>query len=236
VTSVPFALTLPEIEARVRAGVAAGLPGLDAQRLMAPRPRPGWRPLDWPEGTRRAAGLILIFPAPAPTLVLTVRSHALPQHAGQVSLPGGAVEPGEALDQAALREAHEEIGLDPAAARVVGLLSPLHIPVSGFALHPVVATAVGRPDLSAGHGEVARMLEVPLAELADPARIGRTTGVRDGVEYDVPSFDVDGERVWGATAMILAELLWVLGYPPDPWGPMISSPGTAAPSSGPRRP
>ncbi len=216
-TSEPFGLTLPDIEERVRAAVASGLPGLEAQRLMAPRPRPGWRPLDWPEGTRRAAGLILIFPAPAPTLVLTVRSHALPQHAGQVSLPGGAVEPGEALDQAALREAHEEIGLDPDAARVVGLLTPLHIPVSGFALHPVVATADGRPGLSAEHGEVARILEVPVSELADPARMALTAGVRDGVDYDVPSFEVDGERVWGATAMILAELLWVLGFPPDPW-------------------
>jgi len=218
VTSAPFGLTLLQIENRLREAVASGLPGLDAQRLMAPRPRPGWRTIDWGEGTRRAAGLILIFAAPAPTLVLTVRSHALPQHAGQVSLPGGAVEPGESLDQAALREAHEEIGLDPAFARVVGLLTPLHIPVSGFALHPVVAAAGGRPRLSAGHGEVARILEVPVAELADPARIGRTTGERDGVEYDVPSFDVAGERVWGATAMILAELLWVLGYPPDPWG------------------
>ena len=218
VTSAPSELTLPDIETRVRAAVASGLPGVEAQRLMAPRPRPGWRPIDWPEGTRRAAGLILIYPAPAPTLVLTVRSAALPLHAGQVSLPGGAVEPGEALDQAALREAHEEIGLDPAVTRVAGLLTPLHIPVSGFALHPVVALAEHPPALSAGHGEVARILAVPLAELADPARIGRTTGVRDGVEYDVPSFDVEGERVWGATAMILAELLWVLGYPPDPWG------------------
>lgn len=216
--SSPFGLTLPDIEDRVRAAVASGLPGLDAQRLMAPRPRPGWRPLAWPEGTRRAAGLILVFAAPAPTLVLTVRSHALPQHAGQVSLPGGAVEAGESLDQAALREAHEEIGLEPGAVRVIGLLTPLHIPVSGFALHPVVATIDGRPGLSAGHGEVARILEAPVGELADPARIVLTTGQRDGVEYDVPSFDVDGERVWGATAMVLAELLWVLGFPPDPWG------------------
>ena len=213
----PFDLTLAEIEDRVRAAVASSLPGLEAQRLMAPRPRPGWRPLDWPQGTRRAAGLVLIYAAPAPTLVLTVRSPALPQHAGQVSLPGGAVEPGEALDEAALREAHEEIGLDPATARVVGLLTPLHIPVSGFALHPVVATSSRRPGLHAEHGEVARILEVPVADLADPARIGRATGARDGVEYDVPSFDVDGERVWGATAMVLAELMWVLGWPPDPW-------------------
>jgi 8-oxo-dGTP pyrophosphatase MutT (NUDIX family) len=211
-------LTLAEVEARVRAAVSTGLPGHEAQQLMAPRPRPGWRPVGWPDSARRAAALLLVFPAPGPVLVLTVRSRALLQHAGQVSLPGGAVEPGEALDAAAFREAHEEIGLDPAGARVAGLLTPLHIPVSGFALHPVVAISDTRRSLHPADGEVERILEVPIAELADPARIGRAASVRDGVEYDVPSFDVAGERVWGATAMVLSEFLCVLGVPPDPWG------------------
>lgn len=217
-TSGPFALTLADVEARLRAAADAGLPGLEAQRRMAPRPRPGWPPLSWPPGARRAAALILVFPAPGPTLVLTVRSRGLPLHAGQVSLPGGAVEPGEAIDAAALREAHEEVGLDPRRVRIVGPLTPLHIPVSGFTLHPVVGIVEACPPLRPSDGEVERILEVPIAELADPARIRRTVGVRDGVEYDVPAFDVSSERVWGATAMVLAEFLAVLGFPPDPWG------------------
>ena len=202
----------------MRAAVATGLPGIDAQLCMAPRPRPGWHRTDFPDGTRRAAGLVLLFPgARGVSLVLTVRSHALPTHPGQVSLPGGAVEEGETLDAAALREAHEEIALDPRGVRVVAPLTPLHIPVSGFALHPIVAAADARPPLRAADAEVARILEVPLADLAAPASIRRTVMVRDGREFDVPSFDVEGERVWGATAMVLAELLWVMGCAPDPW-------------------
>lgn len=218
VPSGSFTLTLAEIEARVHAAVDAGLPGVEAQQRMAPRPRRRWRSVDGVENVRRAAALLLVLPAPQPSLVLTVRSDALLQHAGQVSLPGGTVEPGETLDTTALREAREEIGLDPAGARVAGLLTPLHIPVSGFALHPVVAVAEARQAFHPADGEVDRILEVPVAELADPARIGRTAAIQDGVEYDVPSFDIAGARVWGATAMVLSEFLWVLGWPPDPWG------------------
>jgi len=218
VTSSSASWSLAEVEARVRAAAGAGLPGLDAQLRMAPRPRPGWHRTDFPDGTRRAAGLLLLFPAArGVSLVLTVRSRALPTHPGQVSLPGGAVEDGETLDAAALREAHEEIALDPRGVRVVAPLTPLHIPVSGFALHPIVAAAEARPALRAADAEVARILEVPLAELADPASVRRAAMTRDGREYDVPSFDVEGERVWGATAMVLAELLWVVGRAPDPW-------------------
>ena len=213
----PFQLTLADVEARLRTSVATGLPGLDAQLRMAPRPRPGWQPHDWPRGARRAAALLLVYPATSPVLVLTVRSRALPQHAGQVSLPGGAVEPGEALDAAALREAHEEIGLDPGQVQVVGPLTPLHIPVSGFTLHPIVGLSGARPVLRPADGEVERILEAPLADLVDPSRLRRSRRVREGTEYDVPSFDIQGERVWGATAMILAEFLCVLGHPPDPW-------------------
>jgi 8-oxo-dGTP pyrophosphatase MutT (NUDIX family) len=213
-----FPLSLVEIEVRIRAAPDQGLPGLTAQLRMAPRPRPGWRRRERPPGARRAAALLLLMPGEAgPSLVLTVRSRTLPQHAGQVSLPGGAVEPGEALETAAIREAHEEIALDPALVRVAGPLSPLHIPVSGFALHPIVGVAPVAPVLRPAEREVGRILVVPLAVLADPAHVRRATMVRDGREYDVPSFDVAGERVWGATAMVLAEFLWVLGCPPDPW-------------------
>lgn len=205
--------------ARLRERIDAGLPGLQAQLRMAPRPRPGWQPYAWPAGTRRAAALLLMFPdGPGASIVLTVRSRALPTHAGQVSLPGGAVEPGEPLEVAAVREAHEEIGLDPRLVHIVGPLTPLHIPVSGFALHPIVGTSGDRPRFAPHTGEVERVLIVPVADLADPRRLRRSLRVRDGHSYDVPAFEVAGEQVWGATAMILAEFLWVIGRPPDPWG------------------
>src|SRR5438876_7014369 len=115
---------------------------------MAPRPR-----REWPEGfnparIRRAAGLLLVFPgAGRPHVVLTVRADSLGRHSGQVSLPGGVLEPGETFEQAALREAHEEIGLPLEQVRVLGPLTPLDIPVSGFRLHPVVAVIPSRPTL-----------------------------------------------------------------------------------------
>ncbi len=211
-------LTLADVEARVSAALAAGLPGQGGQLAMAPRPRPGWPLPDLPPDARPAAALLLLFPTQdGPGLVLTKRASGLPQHAGQVSLPGGAVEEGERVEAAALREAHEEVGVEAAAVRVIGVLTPLHIPVSGFAVHPVVGLCDAAPEFRPEDREVERVFAVTLRELADPARVRRTTRTRDGVTYDVPYFDLAGEMVWGATAMILAEFLQVLGEGPDPW-------------------
>lgn len=145
-------------------------------------------------------------------IVLTVRADAL-RHGGQVSLPGGVVEPGETLEQAALREAHEEVALPLAPVRVLGALTSLDIPVSGFRLHPIVAVTETQPPLTPADGEVARILEIAVDELLDPANFVRTRRERDGVGYVVPAFRVCGHEIWGATAMVLAEFLAVLGWP-----------------------
>ncbi len=207
-------MTVAELEARLRAALAGPLPGPEAQRGMAPRPRPGWRPGAMGDYRRLAAALLLIYPGDGASIVLTIRSGALSHHSGQVSLPGGAVSEGETVSQAALREAGEEIGIDGAAVRVIGILTPLDIPVSGFLLHPVVGVMGHRPEFLAADGEVERILEVPVDDLLDPARIGFDHRLRDGVHYDVPFFGVGGEVVWGATAMVLAEFLWLLGWRP----------------------
>jgi 8-oxo-dGTP pyrophosphatase MutT (NUDIX family) len=190
----------------------ARLPGVEAQQRMAPQPRGGWKPGFAPDDARPAAALLLLFPTNGEaTVLLTKRSSALPQHGGQVSLPGGALDPGEGIEAAALREAEEEVGLVCAAVRVIGRLTPLHIPVSGFVLHPVVAFASTRPATTAEAGEVDRIIDAPVAHLLDPARHRRMMRVRDGLEIDMPYFDIDGEQVWGATAMVLAELAAILG-------------------------
>ena len=212
VRSLPF----EEVLAAVVAGLAR-LPGAGAQARMAPVPRPGWSRQDLPGDVRPAAALLLLFPADgAASLLLTKRSPALPQHAGQVSLPGGAVDPGESIEAAALREAHEEVGLAPDLVRIVGRLTPLHIPVSGFVLTPVVGAMTGRPDTRPEPGEVDRIIETPVDHVLDAARHRRVTRMRDGIEFDMPYFDLDGEQVWGATAMVLAEFVAILGVEVSP--------------------
>ena len=207
-------MTVEQIAARVRQALAGPLPGIEAQRLMAPRPRPGWGHPAAPDNRRRAAALLLVYPGDGASIVLTIRSGALLHHSGQVSLPGGAVSDGESVAEAALREAREEINVDPASVRVQGVLTPLDIPISGFLLHPVVGTTSHRPDFVPAAGEVEHVLEVPVQQLLDPARLGFDRRLRDGVHYDVPFFGVAGQVVWGATAMVLAEFLWLLGWRP----------------------
>ena len=188
------------------------LPGVEAQLRMAPQPRGGWKPGFAPDQARPAAALLLLFPVEGQAaILLTKRSAGLPDHPGQVSLPGGAVDPGESIEEAALREAEEEVGLARAGVRVLGHLTPLHIPVSGFVLHPVVGVAARRPDMRPEPGEVDRIIEAPIHHLLDPGRHHRATRARDGYEFEMPYFDLDGEQVWGATAMVLAEFAAVLG-------------------------
>jgi 8-oxo-dGTP pyrophosphatase MutT (NUDIX family) len=177
---------------------------------MAPRPQ-----RSWPDGpkARDAAGLLLLFPHGGRAhIVLTVRAETLGRHGGQVSLPGGVIEPGEAFEQAALREAHEEIALASADVQIVGTLTPIDIPVSGFRLHPVVGASVRRPALVAADGEVARILEVPVDDLMAPGSVVAIERERDGHRVVVPAFRVGRDEIWGATAMVLAEFLVVLGW------------------------
>jgi 8-oxo-dGTP pyrophosphatase MutT (NUDIX family) len=126
------------------------------------------------------------------------------------------MEPDESPEATALREASEEIGVPPAIVDIVGRLSPLHIPISGFTLHVVVGVTRETPAFAPAPDEVARVIEVPLDELMDPVRVKVTTYEHDGREYDVPYFEVAGLHVWGATAMVLCEFLWLVGFRIDP--------------------
>jgi 8-oxo-dGTP pyrophosphatase MutT (NUDIX family) len=204
----PSAPALPSLERFLRERLVQPLPGAGAQWRFAPvPPRKGWAPEAVPEDARRAAALILLYPGPEDILLpLTVRRDDLPHHPGQVSLPGGGLEPGEPPAQAALRETYEEIGVAPESVRIIGALSSLWVIVSGFVLQPFVGVADARPAFDLAPREVAALVEAPLRQLRDPARLGwQKIVVRDGMLIDYPYFDLAGHRVWGATAMILGE-------------------------------
>jgi len=211
-SGLPFDQVVAAVLARI-----GQLPGAEAQVRMAPVPRHGWKPGFGPDEARPAAALLLIYPVDgAATILLTKRTSHLRSHKGQVSLPGGALDPGETIEDAALREAREEVGLRIDLVTLAGRLTPLHIPVSGFVLHPVVGTMASRPETVAEAGEVERIIEVAVADLADPARHRRVWRVRDGLEFDMPYFDIDSEEIWGATAMVLSEFVTLLGTAPQP--------------------
>lgn len=212
-------MPLREIERRLRNRLSGTLPGIEAHLRFVPVPTlDGWRAGLFPADARVAAALLLLYPTPTgPALALTVRSSGLARHAGQVSLPGGAVDPGETLAQTALREASEEIGLDPAAVRLLGELTPVHVLVSGFTLHPLVGVADERPAFRASPAEVDQILEVSLHDLRDASRIRQGTRLREGVAVEYPYFDLLGHQVWGATAMVLGEFICLLGD--EPTGP-----------------
>jgi 8-oxo-dGTP pyrophosphatase MutT (NUDIX family) len=143
-------------------------------------------------------------------IVLTRRTDAVDNHRGQISFPGGSMDPGEDAASSALREAWEELAIAPDELDVLGELSPLYIPPSGFCVYPVVAYAAGRPDFVPNPGEVAEVLEVPLAHLLDPATRGEEVWPIRGANVRVPFYRVGHHKVWGATAMMLCELLMLL--------------------------
>ncbi|WP_446666092.1 NUDIX hydrolase [Flexivirga sp. B27] len=172
-----------------------------------------------PEGSGRESAVLMLFGQDehgAHDVVLTERSASLRHHAGQVSFPGGRVDPGDAsYADTALREAHEEIGLDRAGVRVAGVLPSLPLSVTGFRVTPIAAwwerpSPIGVVDTA----EVARVARVRLADLVDPAN--RFSSVVPGREFVSPAFEVDGLYVWGFTAILLDATLRLAGLE-RPW-------------------
>ncbi len=161
---------------------------------------------------RAAAVLVLLYPdadGHARVILIERTTNEAGHHSGEVSFPGGKTEPEDADDVAtALREAAEEVGLDPVAAgvRVLGRLERFWIPVSDFEVTPIVAIADRRPDIVPAPAEVARIVEPELARFLPDAPIEMVERtVRDwGLRYG--AYDVDGLSVWGATARVLSQL------------------------------
>lgn len=158
---------------------------------------------------RPAAVLCALFDESAQAhVVLTRRSSKLRSHAHQVSFPGGRIDPGELPLQAALREAHEEVGLDPSSVQVIGELAQLHTVANPAPITPFVAALPGRPTLHPNPAEVERAFTVPLVELLEPDVYHEELWMfPDDTERAMDFFELYGDTVWGATARMLRELL-----------------------------
>jgi len=164
---------------------------------------------------RPSSTLLLLYPGPDGELLipLTVRNAMLRSHAGEVSLPGGAAEEADASRQAtALRETHEEIGVDPATVEVLGVLDDIWIPVSNFELRPFVAATPHRPELEPQTAEVALIVELPVRELVAEGAIGDEIVHGPGWTLRVGGYRAGGQLVWGATARALAMFATILEH------------------------
>ncbi|WP_458094093.1 CoA pyrophosphatase [Roseomonas sp. WA12] len=162
-----------------------------------------------PEDMRRSAVLVPILLHGAPSVLLTLRAATLSAHAGQVAFPGGRIEPGETPEAAALREAAEEVGLDPRLPRIAGRLPSL-ITGTGFHVVPVVALLDPPVTLTPAPAEVAEVFEYPLARLLDPAGPERRSGVFGGRERHYWAWPHETQTIWGATASMLRSLALAL--------------------------
>jgi 8-oxo-dGTP pyrophosphatase MutT (NUDIX family) len=187
------------------ADLAAALATFEAREAPVDRIPPDHLPAG---GFARAAVLVPLHDRGGEVhVLLTRRPAAMRRHAGQVSFPGGRIEPGEESLEAALREAHEEIGLEPSRADVIGRLSETLVLQSAFRLTPWVASVPYPYPYAAAAGEVDEILHVPLAALARPGAHRVEPREVYGLRLDVHFFSVGGDVIWGATGRVLAELL-----------------------------
>ncbi len=190
------------------------LPGMEAQFKMASQFR---LPSDMEfydlSKARKGAVLILLYPHEDKiNTILTLRPSYDGVHSGQVSFPGGKLDPtDESLAAAALREAEEEVGLNRNEIKLIGNLSNLYIPPSNFLVSPFVGIMDKKPELTKNEREVEKIIEVPITYFLNESIKGKKMITpREFVTFEAPYYDVEGHTVWGATAMMLSEMMEVI--------------------------
>ncbi len=182
------------------------LPGPEAQHRLAVSGRDVYAGIEYTE----AAVLILLLPFKSRSFPLIHRVDDGYPHGGQISLPGGKLEAGESLEECALRECEEEIGIPSADVSIIGRLTPLPVPVSRFIVQPIIGTINYNPAFTPNPDEVQDVFTVRLADLLNDDLRGFEQRSLLGQNFDVPFFRFSNHKVWGATAMILSEFQTIL--------------------------
>lgn len=172
---------------------------------------------EYPEtGERAAAVLVPVITDGETRVVFTRRTDTLSRHAGEISFPGGLVDPGEPPMAAALRETEEELGLRPVDIEVLGVLPPVHTRVTGIVIVPYVGWLTVDPRYTPNAAEIADVLEFSLEDLV--ARGGEREFEWEGSRFQTYAYDMDGALIWGATARVLYTMLELIqGRPPGAW-------------------
>ena len=196
----------------LRARPFDALPGMEIQLEMAPTNRRNEiRARGSGQSPVKSSVLLLLYPGERgePLMVFIQRPRYDGAHSGQIAFPGGRYESTDKdLEQTALREAQEEVGVDPDRVEVIGGLTPLYIPPSNYIVSPFVGLTDRRPAFVPDKKEVDRLLELPLSAFRERNnKQMRAITLSTGIRLQTPCFVIHGEMIWGATAMIMAEFL-----------------------------
>ena len=190
------------------------LPGKIGQYIMAPEYRPDYELGEVMKFNPRIGGVLLLLdPTDGPTqIIFTLRKQYLGTHSGQMSFPGGKQEAADAdIRYTALRETHEEIGIAPDQIRVIGRLTELYIPPSNFLVYPTVGVLGQTAVFKKQENEVEEIVKIPLSFFLDPVNRRKTKiTVSEGHKVEVPAYLFGGYTIWGATAIMMSEFVYLL--------------------------
>lgn len=200
-----------ELLQHIRQSLEGQLPGDKSHRKMTPpgrRLRPDLKEVG---KIRYSSVLLLLFPYKGKLFTcLTKRNTNMKNHPGQISFPGGKIEEGESPELTAMREAQEEVGISPLDVELLGMLSELYIPVSGFIIFPYVGWLDYKPDFVLNEDEAEQIILFPIEDFLQKDQICYTEMDTVRGRLKVPYYPHEGQIIWGATAMILTEFLDIL--------------------------